>query len=91
MSHLFYGCFATEATIGLWHTGFTEIFLGKDVGSNLAPMGGDFHVFHFEDNFAIGVTNNRGSVIVLKLVVHRRIVACVVALKLKAFGWGCFF
>ena len=91
MCDLFNGCFAPKATIGLWYTGFTEILLGEDVGSNLAPMSRYFDVFHFEDYFTIGVTDNRGSVIVLKLVVHRRIVACVVAFELKAFGGGRFF
>lgn len=86
MGYLFYRSFAAKATIGLWHTGFAEVLLGQDVGGNLAPMGGDFNILHFEDNLAVGVTDYRRSVVVLKLVVHRRGIVGVVAFKLKAFG-----
>src|SRR5215212_6322720 len=48
MCNLFYRCLATQRTVGLRHTGLSEIFLGKDVSSDLAPLFWNLHVVHFE-------------------------------------------
>src|ERR1700733_8295999 len=40
MGYLSDGGLPAERTVGLGNAGLTEIFLGKDVGSNLAPLRG---------------------------------------------------
>jgi hypothetical protein len=48
MGDLLYGHFAAEGSIGLWDAGAAEIFLGEDIGCDLAPVLGDFHIFQLK-------------------------------------------
>src|SRR5689334_2867538 len=83
MRYLLNTCFAAGRTIGLWHAGFTEIFLSKNVGSNLAPLPGHFYVIHFKHHLAARIANDAGTIIILKLVVRIYSFFCEATLKLQ--------
>ena len=61
-------CFATQRAIRLRYTRLAEVFLGQDVGCNLAPAFGHFHVLHFKNHFSTRVTDHGGAVIVFEQV-----------------------
>jgi hypothetical protein len=68
MGHLPDGTLSSQGTIGLGNAGLAEIFLGQDIGSNLAPPGRHFHIVHFEYHFPARVADHRGAEIVLELI-----------------------
>src|SRR5690606_36462837 len=68
VGNLFNGCFSSGGTIWLRYSCFTEIFLSKDICSNLAPLFWNFHVIHFKNNLTIRVSDYRSFVIIFKLI-----------------------
>jgi hypothetical protein len=64
VGNLFHRGLAAEGTIRLGDTGLAEIFLGQDIGSNLAPSGRDFDIVHLEYDFSTGVADDRAPVII---------------------------
>src|SRR5664279_2383318 len=85
MGNLFHGSFPDQATIRLRNPGFTEIFLGQDICSNLTPSPGHFHVRHLKYDFSGGIANDRTAVIIFKLVKYRNVVAGVTPAELQTF------
>src|SRR5438105_3855155 len=53
--YLFRAGFTTRRTVSLGNTSFAKIFLGKNVGSDLAPLSWYLDVFHFEHHFPVWV------------------------------------
>jgi hypothetical protein len=89
MRHLLGRGLTTQATIGLGHTGLSEIFLRQNIGGDLAPLFGHFHARHFKHDFSRRVTNDRRAVIVFELIEHIHVITSKAATKLQpALGGG---
>src|SRR4030095_16808178 len=90
-SPLFGTGFPSCTSIRLRYPGFAKIFLGKYIGSDLAPLFGNFHVIHLEHHFSTWITNNAGTVIIFKLVKDIYVVVCKATTKLQTRFAGILF
>src|SRR5437762_5525764 len=82
---------AAKTTIRLRYAGFTEILLGKNIGSDLAPLFGHLYIVHFKYHLTIGITDHTGTVIIFKLVEHIYSIFRKATTKLQSPHGGSLF
>src|SRR6185437_15729743 len=70
MRHLFDRGLTTQRTVRLRNARLPEIFLRKDIGSDLTPPGRDLHIIHFKYDLPAGIPDHRCPVVVPKLFKH---------------------
>ena len=65
VSHLAGGCFSSQTSIRLRYARLTEILLGENIGSHLAPMRWNHHDTRLADNIGVQVERNTGPAAML--------------------------
>src|ERR1700722_8494372 len=82
---LFDGGLASQGAIRLGNACLTKIFLGKNVGCNLTPSGGDLYIGHLKHYFSTGITDNGSTIIIGELIEYVSVFLSEAADKLQAF------
>ena len=84
MRHLFGRGLTSCCAIRLRNTSLAEIFLRKNISSNLAPLFWNLYVGHFKNNFTGWITNHRCTIVVLELIKNIHIITGEAATKLQS-------